>query len=214
MDLTGRLAPTRTAVRRRLLRHRRLLAALLVAGAVVTGLRALAPPAPASSPVLVAARDLPAGQVLGRGDLATAHVPPGARPSGAVAPGAVPLGRALAAPLRRGEPLTDVRLVGPGLAAGQPPGTLATPVRLADAGQAALLSVGDVVDLLATDPRAGGPSTALARAAVVLAVPEPSAADDGALPGRVVVLALRSGDVYHVTAGSVAGYVTYTWSRS
>ncbi|KAB2808501.1 pilus assembly protein CpaB [Pimelobacter simplex] len=215
MDLTGRLAltRTRTAVRRRVLRHRRLLAALLVAGAAVTGVRALAPPAPPSTPVLVAARDLPAGQVLGRGDLTTTRLAPQDRPAGAVEPAGAPLGHALAAPLRRGEPLTDVRLVGPGLAAGQPADTVAAPVRLADAGQAALLAAGDVVDLLATDPQGGGPSTVLARAAVVLAVPARSDSDDGALPGRLVVLALRSGDVYHVTAASVVGYVTYTWSR-
>lgn len=214
MDLLGHLASLRTTARRRLLRHRRLLAALLLAAAAASGLRVLAPPAPPTATALVAARDLPAGRVLTPGDLTSTRLPPGALPHGAVPPSAPPLGRALAAPLRRGEPLTDVRLVGPGLTAGQPPGTVAVPIRLADAGQAALLAAGDVLDLLTTDPRGAGPSRVLARTAVVLAVPEASAGTDGALPGRLVVVALRSDDVYHVTAASVASYVTYTWSRS
>ncbi|WP_418060359.1 SAF domain-containing protein [Pimelobacter simplex] len=214
MDLLGPLARTRATLRRHLLRHRRLLAALLLAGATASSLHVLAPPDPPTAAVLVAARDLPAGRVLAPGDLTSAPLPPGVLPAGAVPPGSPPLGRALAAPLRRGEPLTDVRLVGPGLATGQPSGTVAVPIRLADAGQAALLAAGDVLDLLATDPRGADPSRVLARAAVVLAVPEASAAEDGALPGRLVVVALRSSDVYHVTAASVASYVTYTWSRS
>ena len=56
--------------RRRVLRRRRLLAAVLTAVAVAAGLTATArPPAPTVT-VVVAARDLPAGQVLSADDLA------------------------------------------------------------------------------------------------------------------------------------------------
>ena len=65
-----------------------------------------------------------------------------------------PVGRVLAAPLRAGEPVTDVRLVGP--ADRGPTRLVAVPVRLPDPGMVALLRVGDRIDLLATDPRGGG----------------------------------------------------------
>jgi hypothetical protein len=51
--------------------------------------------------------------------------------------GALPLhpeGRTLAGPVRAGEPVTDVRLVSPSLAAGYP-GRVLVPVRIADADQ-------------------------------------------------------------------------------
>ena len=63
----------------------------------------------------------------------------------------------LAGPVRAGEPLTDVRLVGASLAAAYP-GAVAVPVRLPDAGMAALLRVGDRIDLVAADPRAPPPA--------------------------------------------------------
>ncbi|HVK26958.1 MAG TPA: SAF domain-containing protein [Nocardioides sp.] len=208
--LRHRLADTLTRVRRRVLRRRRPLAVLLAAGAVAAGLHTVAPPPPASTAVRVAARDLPAGHVLTDGDLADVDVPPGVVPEGVVD---APEGRVLAAPLRAGEPVTDVRLVGAGLASAQPPGTVALPVRLSDAGQAALLTVGDRITLVATDPQAGT-AEALADDALVLAIPDARHAGDGALPGRLVVVGLAQEDVYEVTSASVAAYVTYTWRRS
>lgn len=204
-----RAATTLTDLRRRVLRRRRPLAALLAAGAVAAALHALAPPAPPGVTVRVAGHDLPAGHVLGPGDLAEVRLPAGAAPTGVVG---APEGRTLAGPLRAGEPVTDVRLVGVGLADAQPPGTVALPVRLSDAGQAALLTVGDRIDLLRTDPRAGT-ARALAGGALVLGLPEPAGTSDGALPGRLVVLALPVEEVEEVTAASVAAYVTYTWRR-
>ncbi|NHA00650.1 pilus assembly protein CpaB [Nocardioides sp. W3-2-3] len=211
MDTSARrrVADTLTDLRRRVLRRRRPLAALLAAGAVAAGLHALAPPDPPTVTVRVAGHDLPAGHVLGRGDLADVTLPAGVVPGGAVG---TPEGRTLAAPLRAGEAVTDVRLVGAGLADAQPPGAVTLPVRLSDAGQAGLLTVGDRIDLVATDPRAGS-ARALASDAQVLALPEAGTTTDGALPGRLVVLALPAADVEEVTAASVASYVTYTWRR-
>ena len=64
------------------------------------------------------------------------------------------MGRTLAAPLREGEPVTDVRVVAEGLLAGYP-SLVAAPVRIADAGAVRLLRVGDRVDVVATDPANG-----------------------------------------------------------
>ena len=158
-------------------------------------------------PVLVAARDLPAGAEIDGADLATARFAPGSEPEGIADD---PVGEVLAAPLRAGEPVTDVRLVGPGLTAGQP-GLVAVPVRLPDPGMVALLDVGDRIDLVATDPQEGGTSV-VAVDVPVLAIP---AADDQAsasgLPGRLVVVGAESSQVEELAAAAVRSFVTYTW---
>ncbi len=123
-----------------------------------------------------------------------------------------PAGRILAAPLRRGEPVTDVRLVGPQLTQGLS-GLTATPVRLPDAGMVALLQVGDRIDLVAADPRGTGAET-VAVDAPVLAIPSDTAAGPSAigLPGRLVVLGLDADAVGTVAASAVDSLVTFTWS--
>ncbi|MEZ0578006.1 SAF domain-containing protein [Nocardioides sp. MH1] len=197
-----------TTVRRAVLRRRRLLAVLCVAGAVAAGLRATAPPAAPTVELVVAARDLPAGQVLGTGDLAVADVPPDALPGGAVTEENGVAGAVLASPLRAGEPVTDVRVVGPGLADAAD-GRVAVPVRLSDAAQAALLTAGDVIDLMATDPEHSTTST-IAAGAIVLAVPPPADGAD-ALSGRLVVLGISETAVAEVTAAAVTAFVTFAW---
>ena len=185
-------SPARRALhdmRRAVRRRRRLLAAALLAVAVVAGLRSVAPPPAPTVPLLVAATDLPAGTVLTRADLAVVDAPasgPGP-PDGALTAVPPALGRTLAAPLRRGEAVTDVRLVAPSLLDGYP-GLVAVPVRVPDAGSVALLAVGDRVDLVAADPRAGT-AEVVARDAPVLALPgDPEATGGGAAPGGALVV--------------------------
>ena len=69
--------------------------------------------------------------------------------------------------VRRGEVLTDVRLVGAGGARGLGPGLVAAPVRVADAETVALLRPGDVVDVLAAEPTDGAAREARLVAAAV-----------------------------------------------
>ena len=199
-----RLAAVLRPVRRAVLARRRLLAALLTAVAVAAGLQAAAAPPPARVPVTVAARDLPSGAVLTDADVRTVGFAPGSVPEGAVADAA---GRTLAAPLRAGEPVTDLRLVGPALTEGYP-GLAAVPVRLPDAGVAGLLTVGDRVDLVAADPQ-GGAASVVAAGAPVLALP----ADDGepgatGLGGRLVVLGVPPSDVPLVADASARTFLT------
>ena len=99
-------------VRRHVLIHRRPLAALLVALAVLAALRATQPPAPATSQVWTAAHDLPAGRVLAHDDLRRTTYAPGSVPAGAVGDPAAVVGRTLAAPLRRGVRRVLVRRAG------------------------------------------------------------------------------------------------------
>ena len=191
--------------------HRRLLAAGLAAAAVATGLGAVRPaPAPTTT-VLVSARDLPGGAPLTAEDLRRAELPVAVVPQGALRPGEEPVGRLLTGPVRRGEPLTDVRVLGPGLLAalartdGEP--VVAATVRLDDDGAAALLRPGDRVDVLAastaaTDPTAPDGSVpgarVLARDVQVLVVP----AGTGAA-GSVVVVATDPGTAAALAAAAV-----------
>ncbi|MER6946509.1 SAF domain-containing protein [Nonomuraea sp. NPDC000554] len=125
--------------RPRLGRRRRLVAALVAALGILFGYFAIRPVS--GAPVLVAARDLSPGP-LRPGDLRTAtlaQVPDGAVRSGAV-------GQVLASAMRRGEPLTDVRLL---RSAPLPTGTVAAPVRIPDAQVARLLSPGSTIGVYA-----------------------------------------------------------------
>src|SRR6476661_8890051 len=115
MAARDRLTSLHRSVRRAVLTRRRLLAGVLAAVAVASGVRAATAEAPPAVAVLVAAHDLPAGTVLGPDDLARAAYSPGSVPDGLAS---APAGRTLAAPLRAGEPVTDVRLVGPALTDG------------------------------------------------------------------------------------------------
>ncbi len=190
-----------------MLARRRLLAAACAAVAVAASLRVVAPPAPALTAVTVAAHDLTAGAVLRADDLETARLPTTAVPAGPVADA---VGATLAAPLRRGEVVTDVRLVGHP-SAQPPPGLVAVPVRLPDEAAAALLRPGDRIDLLATDARRRR-SWAVAEEALVLAVPPAVEGGTGPLGGRVVVLALPAASTDEVVAASVTEFVSWAYS--
>lgn len=206
-DRVTRLART---VRRAVLRRRRLLAALLTAIAVATGIHAAAAPPPARVGVLVASHDLAPGEVIGTNDLTEARFAPGTVPTGL---DDAPEGRILAAPLRAGEPVTDVRLVGRALAASYP-GLTAVPVRLPDAGMAGLLRVGDRVDLVAADPQGSGASI-VAAGVPVLALPAaaPDDAAAGGLPGRLVVVGAEPADVPRIADASVRYFLTFVYAR-
>ncbi|MBE1533933.1 SAF domain-containing protein [Actinomadura algeriensis] len=134
----------------RLARSRRPLAALFAAAAAWLALLALRPGPPPAVRVLAAARDLPAGATLAPSDVRPVSLPPESVPSGALRADAA--GRVLAGPMRRGEPLTDVRVIGDRLLRGYGPDKVATPIRIADADTARLLRPGDRIDVLAAPP--------------------------------------------------------------
>jgi pilus assembly protein CpaB len=189
--------------------HRRLLAAGLAAASTALGLTVVAPAPDPTVPVLAAARDLPAGAPLVERDLRPLALPPDAVPEGALRPGAAVLGRAPAGPVRRGEALTDVRLVGPGLLDALGPGLVATPVRIADAGSVGLLRPGDRVDVLAarapTVAEAGGAARASPVVQGVRVLTVPSAEDGGLADGALVVLATREPEATALAAAAVDG---------
>ncbi|HEU4911824.1 MAG TPA: Flp pilus assembly protein CpaB [Actinomycetes bacterium] len=184
-------------------RHRRLLAAGLLAGSVALGMNAVAPPPPPSTPVLVAAHDLTAGQQLDAPDVATVRMDPGTVPDGALADEKDVHGRTVVSAVRRGEPLTDLRLVGPAAVDGLGPGLVAVPVRVADADEVRLVRPGDLVDVLAAGADGAGSSARLVASAVrVLTAPRTAANRFGGElgSGGLVVLATTS-----QTAARLAG---------
>ncbi|WP_141015412.1 SAF domain-containing protein [Nocardioides sambongensis] len=200
------------SVRRRVLRRRRLLAAAATAVAVAAGLSAVAPTAPATSTVVVASRDLPAGALLGAGDLTVRELPDGAVPDGTLT---APAGAVLAGSVRRGEPITDARVVGAGLL---PDGDerVVVPLRLSDSEQAALLGAGDLIDLVATDP-SSATTRVVAESVTVLAVPTPQGGGatgaTGSLGGRLVIVAAPVTAADAVAASGVSSFVTFRWVR-
>lgn len=199
-------------LRRRVLARRRPLAALCAAVAVLVGLRVGAAPPPPRVEVPVAAHDLAAGSVLASGDLTTAAFAEGTAPRPLTED---PVGRVLAAPVAAGEPVTDVRLVGAGLAAAHPDLTV-MPVRLPDAGVVELLRPGDRIDLTAADPGSGG-ATALASDVLVLAVPAADGPDAGggseSPPGRLVVLGITPAVADDVGLAAVTQFLVVAFSR-
>lgn len=181
-------------------RHRRLLAAGLAAAAVASGLSAVAPTAPPSTQVLTAARDLAAGTALAAEDLVPAAVPEALVPDGALLETAAAVGRVVAGPVRRGEPLTDVRLLGAALL---PAGSsVAVPVRLAEPATGALVRAGDVVDVLSASPEGGAVAAVVATGLPVLSVPDLS---DAAGEGALVVVAASRSTAARLAAAAVTG---------
>jgi hypothetical protein len=121
------------------------------------------------------------------------------------------VGQTLAAPLRKGEPVTDVRLVGPALTADDPE-LAAVPLRLPDAGMVELLDVGDRIDLFGTDPQGDGASV-VATGVPVLALPRASRADASAQAGGLVVVGAAPTEVTRLTDAGVRLFLTYSFTR-
>jgi Flp pilus assembly protein CpaB len=184
-------------------------AAALAAVAGFVGVTALSPRGAAAPglPTVVAARDLPAGAVLGEDDLVVEPVAQRHRPDTAASTPDLLTGRVLTSPVAAREVVTQTRVQGAGMLAGQPPGTVAMSVPVLDPGSTGV-TAGSTVDLYGT-----GTGELVARDTTVLAVraQEQSAwsasattsltvALDPATAGRVAqsVSALQAGEIFMV----------------
>ncbi len=121
--------------------------------------------------------------------------------------GAEVVGRTTAAPVRAGEPITDVRLVSGSMLAAYP-GLVAAPVRIGDPGAVGLLRVGDRVDVLAADPRGATEATVVAADAPVIAIPGQRGPESVNTSGGLVVLAITDKTAQAVAAASVSRYLS------
>jgi Flp pilus assembly protein CpaB len=144
----------------------------------------------------------------------TARFPAALVPAGAARDPTALRGRVLAAGLRAGEPVTDVRLVGGGLTALLPAGQVAAAVRPADLAVTGLVRPGDRVDVLSAD---GGPGARpVAEAALVLAVPEArgagtaGGAGDDRGPAGLLVLAVDRDTAARLAAASAGATLSVT----
>jgi pilus assembly protein CpaB len=149
---SGRSGTSRPAARFAgwLSRNRRLAVALLLCAAAALTVHQLTPAPVYTVSALAAARDLPAGSAMAAADLAQVQVPPGMLADGFLRDQAEAAGKQLAAPLRKGQLLTDAQLVGPGLLTGSAPGSAAVPLRMADPSSIQLVSPGQLVNVVLT----------------------------------------------------------------
>jgi len=188
------------------------LARRVAAGGLVAlaGIAALRPnPDGDRAEVVVAVRDLRPGTALTLDDVRLESRLAATVPDGSAADLGAVVGSTLAGPTRRGEVLTDVRLLGSRLAESTAgPGARIVPLHLADGALIDLVRVGDVVDVLAapaTDTPAGTQAVTkvVATDAIVVLVSakqKVQAADSD----RVVLVALPA-RVANTVAGSALG---------
>ncbi len=200
-------------LRRRVLLHRRSLAALTAAGAVLAAFQATSPPPPRTVVVWTASRDLPSGTVLEQSDLATADLSPGTVPAHAIGEADEVVGHTLASPMSRGEVVTTTRTVTSGLLRGYP-GATAVPLRVTDAALVDLLQVGDRVSFVVADPDGRASPRLLLEDVPVVAIPRvgDSALDSGT-PGRLVIAAVPSGSASDVAATAATSILIPVWTR-
>lgn len=177
---------------------------------MLAGVAALRPdPAGERADAVVATHDLPPGTALTADDVRVESRLATTLPDGSQADLSMVLGATLTSPTRRGEVLTDARLLGSRLAevtAG--PGARIVPLHLTDGALIDLVRAGDVVDVLAAPPADPAPNTpavskVVATDAVVVLV-SPRQKAQSADGDRVVLVALPA-RVANTVAGSVLG---------
>ena len=161
--------------------------------------------------VVVTVRDLRPGVTLSADDVALRRRAAVSVPDGAVTALEAVVGATLAGPSRRGEVLTDARVLGSRLAElSTGPDARVVPLHLADAAVLDLIRPGDVVDVLgapSADPDAH--PRVVATNAVVVLVSAPSTAP-GAGNERVVLVALPAAAANALAGATLVQTVTLT----
>ncbi|MBF9520297.1 flagellar biosynthesis protein FlgA [Mycobacterium sp. MHSD3] len=194
---------------------RRIAAAILVLFAAVLAFR----PDPANDrvEVMVAVHDLHPGTILTGDDVRPERRSSTILPDGVSTNAGTIVGATLAGPVRRGEMLTDLRVLGPRLAesaAGKD--ARIVPVPLGDAATVDMIRTGDIVDILTVADRGPGapdiappePAVLATGAVVVLVSPKPSTKGVGTQ--RVVMVALPPQQANRVAATALVQAITLT----
>ncbi|GAA1427278.1 hypothetical protein GCM10009616_03990 [Microlunatus lacustris] len=188
--------------------HRRPLAAVAAALAVLTSLSAALPEPPPERTVLVAAHEVPGGTVLAATDLERRALRAADVPAGALDAPEQVVGRAVSAPLAEGQVLTSLALVAPQTRSA--PGRVVAPVRLSDPGVVALLRPGDVVDLVGADEQGGG-AAVVARSTRVVTVPQVDTEMSPGSTGGLVLVEVAAGTATELAQAAVTGPLTLVW---
>ncbi|NDJ89559.1 SAF domain-containing protein [Mycolicibacter kumamotonensis] len=190
----------------RTVRARRVAAGVLVLLAGAAAIRS--DPQGERVEVVVASRDLAPGTALTADDISVEYRSARTVPAGALTDVSSVLATTLAGPARRGEVLTDVRLLGSRLTeAAAGPDARIVGLHPADAALVDLVRPGDVVDVVTADDAAdppGGPRV-VASGGIVVLVSDKQNHDD-----RVVLVALPATDAVAVAGTTLAQAVTLT----
>ncbi len=189
------------SLRRAVRWHRRGIAALLVAVAVLAGLNVLSSRTTGGVPVVVAARGLRAGTAVAASDLTLVLVPPALVPDEAITDPAQAAGRVAVVGIPARQVLTGSVLLGDD--AGASPGHVGLPVSFGTSPAVALLRVGSRIDVLG--PAASGSGYGVVASDVVVRA-IPAVEDPGMLSGstsRIVVLDVTADQAVAI-AGSMA----------
>lgn len=184
---------------------RRIVAAALTLLAAVLFIRG--DPAAERADVVVAARDLAPGQLLQPSDLRRAPRESGTLPAGVLREAAPLIGATLTGAMRTGEIFTDLRVIGPRLAAAATGlrDARIVPIRLADSAVAEIVRAGDRVDVIGAEERSGArPARTLASDAAVVLVSAGESRGRGDTE-RVVLAAM---DAEHATIVAAASLYT------
>ncbi len=195
----------------RTLAARRIAAGALVILAAVIAVRSN--PQGDRTEVVVATRDLASGVELTSDDVRIETRTATTVPVGSQSKTDAVVGATLAGPARRGEILTDVRVLGPRLAesvAG--PDARIVPLPLADGALLDLVRPGDVVDVLAAAPEADAdtrPRLLATDAVVILVSEKQKGAGNGS--DRVVLVALPAHAANEVAGAALVQTVTLTF---
>jgi Flp pilus assembly protein CpaB len=191
---------------------RRAAAGALVILAAVAALR----PDPNDERVqtVVAAHDLAPGTELSESDVRLETRTAPTVPDGTQSDLSTVVGETLAGPARRGEVLTDVRLLSPRLAdSAAGPNARIVPLNLEDTALLDLIRPGDVIDVLAADAESetadAHPRIVATDAVVVLVSEQPTSPGSGSDP--VVLVALPAHTANELAAANLVQTVTITF---
>lgn len=194
--------PARLAAWRR--RRLRKLAATGFAGvAVFVALGVVRAPEPVETvAVVVAARDLPAGQVITAGDLAVRRWPTSVVPARRATDIGEVVGRMTATPVGSGEPVTSGRLVEPWPASAAIAERVVTALPGVDQALRSLVRAGDHVDVL--DPATGA---VVVSDGLVVADPSPGQVDplSGAAASSSILLAVTTSQARALATAGARG---------
>ena len=188
--------------------HRRSLAALAAALAVLAGVSAARPEGPPVVSAVVLRAGLPGGTVLSPADLEVREVVARDAPRGFSSRTEELVGRTLAAPVPEGQVLTELAVVSGRSAVAA--GHVVAPLRLADPELVRLLRSGDVVDVLGSDERSAE-ARVVAPAVRVVTVPT---ADDGAsaeTSGALVLVEVSPSAATALVQAAAGGTLSVTW---
>jgi Flp pilus assembly protein CpaB len=164
--------------------------------------------------IVVAAKDLSPGVAVTASDVVVETRTATTIPDGSQSDVTTVVGATLAGPARRGEVITDVRLLGPRLAeSAAGPDARIVPLPLADTALLDLVRPGDVVDVLAAGPTDtgtdAGPQVIATDAIVVLVSGKPKGAANGS--DRVVMVAVGAQEANAVAGAALVQTVTLTF---